>query len=186
MPKKPEITEQDKLVFRKAIGNIKPISQSKVALQKTLPSSNKLLKKKERDNEDTFSMDNYLSDYDKLPAVTGETILEFSRPGIQNKILRNLRNGKYNIEAILDLHGKNVSEARDALLRFLSICQQKGVRHVLIIHGKGRLTQFPILKNKLNNWLREIHQVLAFSSATTRDGRGGSLYVLLKKPSEES
>lgn len=185
MAKKPEITKSDKLTFRQAMGQIKPIKHTKIPLEplKTHHNNHNKLKKQVfyNDEEDNSPSADYFSDFEKMPSVGGEDILQFARSGIQNKILRNLRNGKYNVEAILDLHGKTVEEARNALTEFLLKCQEHGVRHVLIIHGKGRHTKVPILKNKLNNWLRETNRVLAFCSATTRDGRGGSLYVLLKK-----
>ena len=81
----------------------------------------------------------------------------------------------------MDLHGKTVEESKIALSRFLMQCQAKGIRHVLIIHGKGHKMGKPILKNKLNHWLRQIDDVLAFCSATAKEGRSGALYVLLRR-----
>lgn len=175
MSKKTKIDDQEKATFRDAMRGIKRIKDTKVTLaapvKKVTPRKAELLDEPEYE---------YFSDYETLPSVGSDDILQFSRPGIQHKILRNLRNGKYNIEATLDLHGMTVVEAQESLSQFLYRCQQRGVRHVLIIHGKGRTTHKPILKNKINHWLRQTEQVLAFSSATLKDGRGGSLYVLLK------
>ncbi len=173
MPKKPEISNEDKTLFRDVMRGIKPLKHTKVNLQVPVPNKPKPVQNKPEEIEDVFS------DYESMEPVGSEDILQFSRPGIQHKILRNLRNGKYNVEAILDLHGKKVIEARELLNHFLLKCQQKNVHHVLLIHGKGRNNK-PILKNKLNNWLRQTDYVLAFCSATTREGRSGALYVLLK------
>ncbi|HEX2548190.1 MAG TPA: Smr/MutS family protein, partial [Gammaproteobacteria bacterium] len=122
-----------------------------------------------------------LSDFESLDPVSASDLLFFARPGIQYKILRKLREGQYNAEAILDLHGMTVEESRTALYHFIIQCRQKGVRHALVIHGKGRANCKPILKNKLNHWLRQIPEVLAFSSAHAKDGATGALYVLLRR-----
>ncbi|MEE9156926.1 MAG: Smr/MutS family protein, partial [Gammaproteobacteria bacterium] len=39
----------------------------------------------------------------------------------------------------------------------------------------------PVLKNKLNNWLRQRDEVLAFCSTRPVDGGTGAVYVLLKR-----
>lgn len=122
-----------------------------------------------------------LSDHENLQPVGSEDTLLFSRPGLQHKILRKLRGGQYNVDAILDLHRKTVEEAREALSHFLLACQKKQICHVLIIHGKGHGSGRPILKNKLNHWLRQTEHVLAFCSATAKDGRSGAVYVLLRR-----
>lgn len=175
MTKTPKISEQDQALFREAMRGVKPIQQTKIV--KPLPKINKIKKQPEL-NE--FVEHDEFSDFENLPLVGGNDLIEFARPGLQHKVLRNLRNGKYNVEATLDLHGMNTVEARKALSQFLNHCQHRRIRHVLIIHGKGHTAQKPILKNKLNHWLRQTSTVLAFCSATIREGRSGALYALLK------
>lgn len=175
MAKKPPISDEDSTVFRDAVRGIKPIEHTKITPPTPITPRPKVANKTSEPELDIFS------DYETLEPVGSEDLLEYAKSGVQHKILRNLRNGKYNVEAILDLHGMSVAEARIELGRFLQACQHHDFRHVLIIHGKGRSSNQPILKNKLNHWLRQTDQVLAFCSATVRDGRGGSLYVLLKK-----
>ncbi|MHB1948983.1 MAG: Smr/MutS family protein [Gammaproteobacteria bacterium] len=175
MPKKAKITEEEQTTFRAAMRGVTPIQHTKTTQEPPLPAP-RLLKRVDNVEPEV----DIFSDYESLPSVSSDEILQYYRPGIQHKILRNLRNGKYNVEAKLDLHGKTVAEARQTLTRFLQACKEQNIRHVLIIHGKGRNTNQPILKNKLNHWLRQTEQVLAFSSATGKDGRGGALYVLLK------
>jgi DNA-nicking Smr family endonuclease len=74
-------------------------------------------------------------------------------------------------------------DAKNALSHFLAACKRNGIRHVLMIHGKGRSNRKPILKNKLNHWLRQTDDVLAFCSAMSKDGSSGALYVLLRRQS---
>ena len=109
-------------------------------------------------------------------------ILSFSRGGLQFNALKKLRQGKNTIEAALDLHGMTVEQARKELLQFLAECNAQGIRHVVIIHGKGyRSASKPVIKPMVNRWLRATEQVLAFHTAQPKDGGSGAVYVLLKK-----
>ena len=58
-----------------------------------------------------------------------------------------------------------------------------GKRCVRIVHGKGLSSEgkLPVLKVKVNSWLRQKDDVLAFCSARPQDGGTGAVYVLLKK-----
>ena len=109
-------------------------------------------------------------------------ILSFSRSGLQHKVIKKLRQGKHSIELELDLHGLTVEQARVELQEFLGLCEAAGLRHVIIVHGKGfRSKGRPVIKPMLNRWLREVDIVLAFHSALPKDGGSGAVYVLLKK-----
>ena len=115
-----------------------------------------------------------------IPSVTEESFdpesgLFFARQGLQDKLLRRLRQGKIRIECQLDLHGMKWSEAAEALEEFLNGCQSRGYRCVLMIPGKGQ-----VLKARLSELLRFRKEVLAFSTAQPRHGGAGALYVLLK------
>ncbi len=177
MRKKHNLGKDDQTLFANAMRGVKKITYSKEHY-KAKPLTQ--LKPKTADAQSKTDLF-YFSDYEKLDLVDSDETIEFSRPGIQHKILRKLRLGQYNIEAKLDLHGQTVEQAKESLARFLVHCQQTGIRYVLIIHGKGRGHLKPILKNKLNHWLREANPVLAFSSAVAKDGSRGALYVLLRR-----
>lgn len=176
MAKKTKVTTDDLEAFQSAVEGTKPLSQNKVRLSSLEPT--RKIKK-----EDDFPEDRiHFSDDSNLPDVSSEAFISFKQSDISNKSLRKLRKGQYNVEASLDLHGMNAEEAMIAVERFLQQCLHKGMRVVLIIHGKGyHSNQSPILKNKLNHWLREINFVLAFSSAAPQHGSRGAMYVLLKK-----
>jgi DNA-nicking Smr family endonuclease len=118
-------------------------------------------------------------------SLQSEEYVCFKQTGVSNKSLRKLRKGQYNVEARLDLHGLSAHQAKLAVEEFLEQCLHKNKRVVLIIHGKGRHQQAPVLKNKLDAWLREIRAVLAFCSANASQGGRGAVYVLLKHHQEE-
>lgn len=107
--------------------------------------------------------------------------LWYAKPGVQDATLRKLRRGHYSVGAELDLHGLRSEAARLALIEFLHSAHNRRLRCVRIIHGKGYRSgpRGPVLKQKLNNWLRQREDVIAFCSARAMDGGTGAVYVLL-------
>jgi DNA-nicking Smr family endonuclease len=112
--------------------------------------------------------------------------LLFARPGVQKRLLADLQRGYLPIGLEVDLHGLTVIFAERVLHEFLSECAIRRVRCARIIHGKGSRSAEgpPVLKRKVNYWLRLRDDVLAFASATRRDGGTGALYVLLRNPAK--
>jgi len=106
---------------------------------------------------------------------------------VQNRVVHDLQRGYLEVEIELDLHGLRVEIARRVLIEFLDHCARQRVRCARIIHGKGigSAGRQPVLKCKVNYWLRLRPEVLAFCSATRRDGGTGALYVLLRNPDKQ-
>lgn len=107
----------------------------------------------------------------------------YSRPGVQKRVMDKLRRGQFRIEAELDLHRMTSEQAYEALSQFLGYCQGQHKRCVRVIHGKGlgSANNTPVLKNKVNHWLRRWDNILAFGPARRCDGGSGALYVLLRR-----
>jgi len=131
----------------------------------------------DRDGPDTLS---------EAEVETGE-FLEFVRPGVQLRVFHDLRRGYIEPTLELDLHGLTVDYAQETLQAFMLECQRRHVRCARIIHGKGYRSEQrqPVLKQKVNYWLRLREEVLAFCSATRRDGGTGAVYVLLRNPRKQ-
>lgn len=121
-----------------------------------------------------------------LPLETGEELL-FVRPGIQQRLFQELRRGHIPPQEMLDLHGLRVVEARSLLAQFLVHARRHRLRVIQIIHGKGYGSegQQPVLKQKVNQWLRQRPEVLAFCSAPRFDGGTGATYVLLSRKGDD-
>ncbi|MCB1760669.1 MAG: Smr/MutS family protein [Gammaproteobacteria bacterium] len=121
-----------------------------------------------------------------LNIETGDE-LEFVRPGIQKRLFQELRRGHLPPQESLDLHGLRVHEARTELVRFLNFARHHRLRVVHIIHGRGYGSQArqPVLKQKVNQWLRQRPEVLAFCSAPRFDGGLGAVYVLISRKGQE-
>jgi DNA-nicking Smr family endonuclease len=180
MAKKQTISAEDRALFRANVDGATPLPQQRVASYTPPPPAPHL---RPREAEEHPLLDNMLSD--SLEAAELETSEEllFSRSGLQHNVLRKLRRGQYRIEAELDLHGLRVEEARQALSHFLHHCRLAKAQCVRIIHGKGYRSQQqqPVLKAKVNHWLRQRNEVLAFCSARPRDGGNGAVYLLLTR-----
>lgn len=176
MKKKPIVAQQDLDTFLDAVKGAKPITHDKIPLGKLAVRTPATLRQSKHVGHRSVE----LNEAGDFPPVSGETPISYNQSGVSHKILRNLRKGQYNVEAILDLHGMTTAEAKKTVSKFLLQCINDGARVVLIIHGKGRGSQ-PILKNKLNQWLRGILEVLAFCTASTAHGSRGAMYVLLKR-----
>lgn len=109
--------------------------------------------------------------------------LEFKRPGLQHGVFRKLKQGRYTVDARLDLHRMTVEQAREEVFGFIREAQQYDLRSLMIVHGRGSHSRSgpAILKSHVNQWLPEFEEVQAFVSAQPRDGGVGAVYVLLKK-----
>ena len=166
-------------LFLSEMGDVTPLKpDNKIKIKK---KQNKA-PRQDFDEIDSFAIDDVFSDAEIVEDCPD--ILSFSRSGLQHKVLKKLRQGKHPVEHTLDLHGLTVVDASKELLEFLGECEAAGVRHAIIIHGKGfRSKDKPVIKPMVNRWLRSVDNVLAFHSAQPKDGGNGAVYVLLKKSS---
>ncbi|MFL0810417.1 MAG: DNA endonuclease SmrA [Agarilytica sp.] len=109
-------------------------------------------------------------------------VISYRRPGVQHGVFKNLRLGKYQIDARLDLHRMNVDLARQSVFRFVQDCVANDVRTALITHGKGEGRETPaLLKSCVAHWLPQLDEVLACHTAQKQHGSYGATYVLFKK-----
>ncbi|ARU06794.1 DNA mismatch repair protein MutS [Comamonas serinivorans] len=108
--------------------------------------------------------------------------LSFLRPGVSLDIARRLRRGEWTIQKQVDLHGLRTDEAREALGAFIRESHRAGVRCVRVIHGKGLGSpgKMPVLKSRVNRWLVQKAEVMAFVQANPNQGGDGAVVVLLR------
>lgn len=107
---------------------------------------------------------------------------EFLRNGLSRMTLRKLRRGNWPVQDSLDLHGNNSDAARKLLQVFLHEAAQRGLRCVLVIHGKGMNSRGgeAVLRRLTRHWLAQRPEVLAYCDATPGSGGSGAALVLLK------
>ena len=98
---------------------------------------------------------------------------------------RKISRGRVEIEGRVDLHGLYRDEAYSLLLNFLQSARHRGLRHVLVITGKGLSHGSEgVLRQAVPHWLetapfRQI--VSSFDDAPRNHGGKGALYVRLRR-----
>ncbi|GAB4400661.1 MAG: Smr/MutS family protein [Rhodoferax sp.] len=123
-----------------------------------------------------------LSDeFDATTLLEVDDQLSYRRPGIGPDVTRRLRRGDWAIQRHIDLHGLRRDQARDALAQFIQRAHRQGLRCVRVVHGKGLGSpgKTPVLKGRVQSWLVQKQEVLAFVQARPCDGGAGALVVLL-------
>lgn len=183
------MSDADDDVFLEAMGGVQPIKvEARVKLADRTADPDPGLAARRRAAVAQQSQTGELLGGDFLKPVDPLDVLDFKRPGVQHGVYKNLRLGKYAIDAQLDLHRLTVDQARDALSEFIRDCLQHNIRCALINHGKGqnRQPQPALLKSCVANWLPQLESVMAFHSAQRQHGGVGATYVLLKKSVNKS
>src|SRR5262245_51915944 len=119
-----------------------------------------------------------------------------ARPApLDRQTSRQLEKGRLEVEARLDLHGLRQRDAHAQLKRFLKTAQARGLKHVLVITGKGaeqaasrsfyEEDKRGVLRNAVPHWLSGPEfaaLVVSYSPAPRRLGGEGALYVRLRRP----
>ncbi len=105
--------------------------------------------------------------------------------GVDRRTAERLRRGRLSVEATLDLHRHTQDEAHRALMGFITDAAAEGRRCVLVITGKGALSEGGgVLRRQVPHWLNQPpcrECVLAIAEARPEHGGAGALYVLLRR-----
>jgi len=118
----------------------------------------------------------------EIERVNPFDVLAWKKDGVQPRVFRRLVQGKYPIEATLDLHQRTLKEARDDVFRFISSSSRNGFRSVVIAHGRGDRGDDPAkLKSYVAHWLVQLTDVIGYHSAPRRNGGTGATFVLIRK-----
>ncbi len=171
-----KISDEDKALFRNALKDAK-IQKSDDKRYTKKPASPVKYGDKEITEEDPI-----IIHYSENDLITGDDKLFYHRGGVSPRNLRKLSQGNLPCQATLDLHGHTSQEANEQLIAFIKRCQQQGLKHLRVIHGRGHRSNqtAPVIKNLVNQCLRQLPEVLVFASCSPKDGGVGAVYVLLK------
>ena len=179
--------EGDEDLFQSAMKDVTPLEDNKNKVIKypvekeSLPDLSLKLNKKV--GEDFSSLVKELGAWD---VSFSDEYMEGAVSGVGPKIMKRLKRGEFSVQDYIDLHGLTKKEAETVVDKFIIQSYHKGLRCVLIVHGRGlgSIDHKPAIKRELPVWfkrgsLKKI--VLAFVTARPCDGGAGALYVLLKK-----
>ena len=173
----------EKELFSRAVGRVLALPPQhrpghKAILQRARPAP--VAEQQQRD--ELAVMKEALSDgFDVETLLHTDETLSFRRPGMGPDVVRKLRRGNWSIQRQLDLHGFRREAAREALAAFIRDASKAGLRCVRIVHGKGLGSpgKAPVLKGRVQSWLIQKQEVLAFVQARPAEGGAGALVVLL-------
>ncbi len=168
------LSEEDSRLFRETMGVVSPVNCDRIHHERKRPNPRPRPRLNEADWSDVPAVE--------IPLLAVGDIMSYAAPGLQKRVLRRLRAGGFGVDAELDLHGLTVDEAKRGLVGFLRTSLADGCRCIHLIHGKGYRSEgdYPVLKNRINLWLRQHPDVLAFCTARPAEGGTGAVYVLLR------
>ena len=169
----------EKNLFINAAGAVNPLPDKRRAvLVKAKPEP--VARQAELD-EQAVLIEAISDEFDIGTLLESDEHMSFRQPGIGTDITRKLRRGDWSIQRQLDLHGLRRDDAREALSHFIREAHKHGIRCVRVVHGKGLGSpgKAPILKSRVQSWLVQKKEVLAFVQAKPADGGAGALVVLL-------
>ena len=174
--------QRDHELFVRTVGVIRPLkTASDRVLHRTAPVDPS---PRQRLLDEAQVMRDALSDeFDAESLLETDERLGYGAPGIGDDVVRRLRRGVWAVQGQVDLHGLTREQAREALAQFLEHAARQGWRCVRVVHGKGLGSpgRQPVLKAKVQSWLMQRREVLAFTQARGPDGGAGALIVLLDR-----
>jgi DNA-nicking Smr family endonuclease len=176
-------SERARRLFALAVGPVTPLPPSGRA-DVGLPKPEPLPRQREADERAALRQ-TWSDEIDLESLLLTDDGLSFRRAGVGNDVVTRLRRGHWSIQGEIDLHGLRRDEAREALLGFLGEASRRGQRCVRVVHGKGHGSpgKRPVLKLKVQRWLAQCAEVIAFAQASGPQGGAGALIALLDRQS---
>ena len=172
--------QADRRLFLRAIGPVHPLSEVGRLLHTPHPPQPW---PRQRCLDEQAVMKEALSDaFDAETLLHTDEHLSYRRSGLGLDVVRKLRQGHWALQGELDLHGLRTDQAREALGHFVRDAHRKGLRCLRIVHGKGLGSpgKTPVLKGRVQSWLVQKQEVMAFVQARPAEGGAGALVVLLQ------
>lgn len=81
------------------------------------------------------------------------------------------------INGVIDLHTFHPSEAKAVVLAYIEACQEKDIRELRIIHGKGK----GVLRTQIHALLERHPDIESYSLAPINAGGWGATLARLKR-----
>ena len=167
-------------LFQRAVGAVQPLTPQPRVLLTGEPAPP--LAFQQKIDDDNVLRESLSDDFDVSTLLDTDDELSYRRTGIGTDVTQKLRKGHWSLQGQLDLHGMRSDKAREALGQFIRDAHKRGWRCVRVVHGKGLGSpgKTPVLKAKVQRWLVQKNEVLAFVQAKGPEGGAGALVVLLR------
>jgi DNA-nicking Smr family endonuclease len=181
--KKEQFTDEE--LFNTAMSEVQEIKEYRGLIpakgqKRTAPRR----EKKDPDDEALIALCEIVEGRRLINLPDTQEYVEWMNPDYHSDLAQQMHEGRYSIQAFIDLHGYTVVEAGPKLDAFFKESLTHGLRCVKIIHGRGlRSVKGPQLKGavikRLSGHFRK--DIIAYVTAQQCDGGLGALYVLLRK-----
>ncbi len=172
--------QAERELFARTVGPVQPLTSPMRVLLKADPPPPQATQKQ---MDEQAALKESLSDeFDVSTLLDVDDQMSYRAKGIGTDVTRKLRRGDWSIQGQIDLHGLRSDEAREALGQFIRDAVRQGWRCLRVVHGKGLGSpgREPVLKAKVQRWLVQKSEVLAFVQAKPAEGGAGALVVLLR------
>jgi DNA-nicking Smr family endonuclease len=191
--KPPEHAYEDRVAFAQAYSDVKPLAPRRARTaggsapvsrvvqgtpRQPIPDS------REAEQRARARLDALVGGGVRFHVERDEGWVEGLQEGQSPALLRSMRQRGWSPEADLDLHGMTVEEASREVVVFLREGHRRGVRRVLLIHGRGAHSEggVGVLGDRVVRVLTEGRAaplVVAFATAPRNLGGEGALVVQL-------
>jgi len=171
-------------ILREAYAGVRKFGNSVAHRMPVVPEIHRTVVSEE--SEVLAALSDLVSGIGAFDLTETDEYVEGARVGLDPRLLSRLRRGEFAVQDHIDLHGMIQPDAKLALLGFVIKAVGKGMRTVLVVHGRGLGSPGgrPVLKHAAAQWLShgEIGaHVHAFTTARPQDGGAGAMYVLLRR-----
>jgi DNA-nicking Smr family endonuclease len=172
--------KSDEEIFKEAMTDVREIKEFREI------SVNKVQKKffiKIQNDNSIEILKEIISGKRKIQLSNTPEYVEWAHPNIRKDITYMLHNGYFSIQDTIDLHGLTLTQAEEALTKFIQNSIKRNLFCIKVIHGRGlRSPKGPVLKQAVINWLHKKFSkwLLAYATAKDCDGGLGATYIILK------
>jgi DNA-nicking Smr family endonuclease len=177
----------EQALLREALAGVRPLNgAARVPLERK--ASRAIVSE---DDEVVAQLSDLVSGQAPFDITETDEYVEGMRVGLDPRLISQLRRGEFAMQSHIDLHGMIQPAAYQALTDFILESVRKGLRSVLVVHGRGLGSPGgrPVLKHAAANWLSHGTiggHVLAFTTARAHDGGAGAMYVLLRREKQRA
>jgi len=177
----------EEALLREALAGVRPLNgAARVPLERR---TNRAIVSE--DDEVIAQLSDLVSGQAPFDITETDEYVEGMRVGLDPRLLSQLRRGEFAMQSHIDLHGMIQPAAYQVLTDFILASVRKGLRSVLVVHGRGFGSPGgrPVLKHAAANWLSHGTiggHVLAFTTARAHDGGAGETYVLQRREKQRA
>lgn len=174
---------QDRLLFERAMADVKPLAPPNTCLDHPYRQTPRPTRSEE--DPGLAQLKALIRSGQGFRVADTPEYVEGAGLRMPLALPRQLHRGIFALQAHIDLHGMRRDAARAAVHEFLEAAVRRGLRMVLVIHGRGLSSPGePVLKSTVLNLLhsrRWRKWVMAYASARPCDGGPGATYILLRQ-----